>query len=70
MFDNIAKNISPKIQGVIGIVIGLLVLFGAFISLGVLQALIHTVMLVAGIILLFWGLEKTEFLKDLKINNK
>ena len=66
MFDNISKNISQKTQGIIGIVIGIIILFGALINLGVFTALIHTIMIIAGIVLLFWGLEKSELLQHLK----
>ena len=68
MLNNILKNISPKIQGIIAIVIGLILLFGSFMSLGLFKALFYTTMLVAGVVLLFWGIEKTEILKDLKSN--
>lgn len=66
MFDHILKGIPAKTQGVAGIVVGGLLLFGAFGSLGVLQAFFHTIMVAAGVLLLFWGLDKSELLQKIK----
>lgn len=66
MFDHIVQGIPAKTQGIAGIVVGILLLFGAFGSLGMLQAFFHTIMVAAGVLLLFWGLDKSELLKSKK----
>lgn len=66
MLDKLFKNIQVKHQGFIALVIGLLVLFGSLGRLGVLQAFFHTIMIIAGLSLLLWGLDKSDLLKSLK----
>lgn len=66
MLDNLFKNIDVKYQGFIALIIGLLVLFGSLGRLGILQAFFHTIMIIAGLSLLLWGLDKSDLLKNLK----
>lgn len=70
MIDKLLKNISVKHQGFLALVVGLLVLFGSLGRLGVLQAFFHTIMIVAGLLLLLWGLDKSDLLKMIKKSGK
>ena len=66
MIENIFKNIPVKNQGFIALIIGTLVLFGSLGRLGVLQAFFHSIMIIAGISLLLWGLDKSNLLNTIK----
>lgn len=66
MFGKLFKNISNKTQGLVALAIGTLLLLGAFGHLGILQAFFNTIKIIAGVVLLFWGLEKSELLGSLK----
>lgn len=66
MLDKFFKNISVKHQGFIALTIGILVLFGSLGRLGILQAFFHSIMIIAGISLLLWGIDKSDLLKSIK----
>lgn len=63
MIKKFLKNIPEKHQGLIALVLGVLVLFGALGRLGVLQAFFYSIMIITSVSLLLWGLDKSDALK-------
>ena len=66
MIDNIYKNIPTKHQGFIALVLGILLLFGSLGRLGVIQTFFHVIMIVAGVNLILWGIDKSNILSIIK----
>jgi len=66
MVDQIFSNISPKNQGLIALVLGILVLIGAAGHLGILQDFFYIIMIIAGINLVLWGLRQSDILPKSK----
>lgn len=66
MIDNLFKSIPTKTQGILALIVGLLIVFGFLGKMGIPQILFHTAMVLAGVGLILWGLEKTDLLRQLK----
>lgn len=60
MFHLFLRNMSPVQQGLIALVVGLVLLFGALGKLGFLQEFLNIIMVIVGIYLLVWGLDKSN----------
>lgn len=66
MIDKFFKSIPEKTLGILALVVGLLIVFGFLGKMGIPQILFHTAMVVAGVGLILWGLEKSDLLKSFK----
>ena len=60
MFHIFLRAMSPVQQGLIALVVGLVLLFGALGKLGFLQEFLNIIMVIVGIYLLVWGLDKSN----------
>lgn len=60
------ESISTKHQGLLALLMGLILILGSLGKLGVLQGILNTIMIGVGIILLFWGLNKSKTLAEIK----
>ncbi len=60
------KDVSPYYQGWVALVIGSVLLLGALDKLNFLQDILNMFLIVAGAILIFWGLHKTDLLRSLR----
>ena len=66
MFHLILRNLSQVHQGIIAFAVGFVLLFGALGKLGFLQDFLNIIMVVVGIYLLVWGLDKSNLWKQIK----
>ena len=71
---NFLDNISVKNQGVLALLMGIILILGSLGKLGVLQGILETILVAVGIVLLVWGLLKSDLIasvkKMLKSNSK
>lgn len=65
MFHIFLRNMSPTQQGLIALIVGLVLLFGALGKLGFLQEFLNIIMVIVGIYLLVWGLDKSNLWKKI-----
>lgn len=65
MFHLFLRNMSLVHQGLIALVVGFVLLFGALGKLGFLQDFLNIIMVVVGIYLLVWGLDKSNLWKKI-----
>ena len=61
MINKFLNKFSVKQQGVTALIIGLLFLLFSLSKLGTL--IIHSLTIVIGLLLVYWGLEKTDLIK-------
>ena len=61
------RHMSTIQQGFVALIIGFILLFGALGKLGFLQDFLNIIMVIVGIYLLVWGLDKSNIWK--KISN-
>jgi hypothetical protein len=66
MLDNLISSISTKQQGFLALLMGAILILGSLGKLGILQGILETIMIAAGIILLLWGLNKTDAYTQIK----
>lgn len=66
MLDNLISSISTKQQGFLALLMGAILILGSLGKLGILQGILETIMIGAGIILLLWGLNKTDAYTQIK----
>ena len=66
MLDNLISSISTKQQGFLALLMGAILILGSLGKLGVLQGILETIMIAAGVILLLWGLNKTDAYTQIK----
>ena len=60
MFHIFLRNMSPMQQGVISLIVGIVLLFGALGKVGFLQDFLNIIMVIVGVYLLVWGLDKSN----------
>lgn len=60
MFRHLFKNLSVEVQGVFACLLGMILILGTLGKLQILQGILNSVMIVAGLVLLFWGLHATK----------
>ena len=65
MFHLFLRNMSMVHQGLIALVVGFVLLFGAMGKLGLLQDSLNIIMMIIGIYLLVWGLDKSNVWKKI-----
>lgn len=65
MFNLLLRSMPVVQQGFIALLLGFVLLFGALGKLGFLQDFLNIIMVVVGIYLLVWGLEKSNLWKKL-----
>lgn len=65
MFHLFLRHMSPIQQGFIAVIIGFILLFGALGKLGFLQDFLNIIMVIVGIYLLVWGLDKSNLWKKI-----
>lgn len=66
MLDNLIKSISTTQQGILALLMGTILILGSLGKLGILQGILETIMIGAGVILLLWGLNKTDAYAQIK----
>ncbi|MFA5998614.1 MAG: hypothetical protein WC747_01175 [Candidatus Babeliales bacterium] len=66
MFQKQFNSIPEKRQGFIALALGVVLFFGALGKLGFLQNFLNIIMVVVGLYLLFWGVDKSHILKSIK----
>jgi hypothetical protein len=66
MFHLVLRNLSQVQQGIIAFAVGFVLLFGALGKLGFLQDFLNIIMIIIGLHLLIWGLEKSNIWKMIK----
>jgi len=69
------KDISPYYQGWVSLIIGIILVLGALDKLNFLQDILNMFLIVAGAVLIIWGLHATKLLHALQnlkasMNNK
>ncbi|MCX5923985.1 MAG: hypothetical protein NTZ68_00970 [Candidatus Dependentiae bacterium] len=70
MIQDLFNKISQKQQGFVALALGIVLFFGALGKLGFLQDFLNIIMVVVGVYLLFWGIDKSNILKSIKGLNK
>ncbi|MDP3788709.1 MAG: hypothetical protein Q8Q60_05345 [Candidatus Chromulinivorax sp.] len=60
MFKNFFKGLSVNVQGVFACILGLILILGTLGKLQILQSILNSVMILTGLVLLFWGLHATK----------
>ena len=60
------KDVSPYYQGWVSLLIGTVLLLGALDKLNFLQDILNIFLILAGTVLIFWGLHKTHLLHSLQ----
>jgi hypothetical protein len=60
------RHLPQTQQGILAAVVGFVLLFGALGKLGFLQDFLHIILVVVGVYLLVWGIDKTNLLAKLK----
>ena len=65
MFHIFLRALSPVQQGFVALIIGFILLFGALGKLGFLQEFLNIIMIVVGIYLLIFGLDRSNILKKI-----
>lgn len=65
MFHVFLRNMSPTHQGLIALAVGFVLLFGAMGKLGLLQDSLNIIMMIVGIYLFIWGLDKSNVWKKI-----
>jgi uncharacterized membrane protein len=66
MFHIMLRHLPQAQQGILAVIIGFILLFGALGKLGFLQQFLNIIMIVVGIYLLVWGLDKSNLLNKFK----
>jgi uncharacterized membrane protein len=70
MFHIFLRALSPMQQGFVSVVVGFVLLFGALGKLGFLQEFLNIIMVIVGLYLLIFGLDKTNILKKMPFFKK
>lgn len=70
MFHIFLRALSPMQQGFASLVVGFVLLFGALGKLGFLQEFLNIIMVIVGLYLLIFGLDKTNILKKIHFFKK
>ena len=66
MIQSLFNKISQKQQGFVALALGVVLFFGALGKLGFLQDFLNIIMVVVGVYLLFWGIDKSNIWKSIK----
>lgn len=66
MFHHIFGRMSLMHQGLFAIVLGFVLLFGALGKLGFLQDFLNIIMVIVGLYVLVWGLDKSNLWKKIR----
>ena len=66
MFDTILNKLTHSQRGVLSLILGLILVFGALGKLGFLQDFLNMVMIIVGLFLLFYGVQTTNILAKFK----
>lgn len=66
MFDIVLSKLSNSQRGVVSLILGFILVFGALGKLGFLQDFLNIIMVIVGLFLLFHGLSATNILSKLK----
>mgnify|MGYP003402349437 CR=1 FL=1 len=70
MFHIFFKTLSPVQQGFLALVLGFILVFGALGKLGFLQEFLNIIMVLIGIYLLVFGLDKSNIWKKINFLKK
>lgn len=70
MFHILVRHLSPVQQGFIALIVGFILLFGALGKLGFLQEFLNIIMVIVGIYLLVFGLDKSNIWKKIAFFKK
>lgn len=65
MFQNPIKNMSGESKGMLASLLGLILILGTLGKLQILQSILNSIMLLTGLILLFWGLNVSNSYKKI-----
>lgn len=66
MIQDLFNKISQKQQGFVALALGLILFLGALGKLGFLQNILDLIIVVVGVYLLFWGLDKSNLWKSIR----
>lgn len=66
MFDMVLNKLSHSQRGILALVLGFILVFGALGKLGFLQDFLNMVMVIVGLFLLFHGIQATNILAKFK----
>ncbi len=70
MFHIFLRKLSPVQQGFIALIVGFVLCFGALGKLGFLQEFLNIIMVIVGIYLLVFGIDKSNILKKINFLKK
>ena len=70
MFHILLRALSPVQQGFVALIVGFVLLFGALGKLGFLQEFLNIIMVIVGIYLLVFGLDKSNIWKKINFFKK
>lgn len=70
MFHIFLRRLSPAQQGFIALILGFILVFGALGKLGFLQEFLNIIMVIVGLYLLVFGLDKSNLLRKLNLLKK
>jgi hypothetical protein len=70
MFHIIVRHLSQVQQGLIALIVGFVLFFGALGKLGFLQEFLNIIMVIVGIYLLIFGLDKSGIWKKINFLKK
>ncbi|OGB86239.1 hypothetical protein A3J41_00695 [candidate division TM6 bacterium RIFCSPHIGHO2_12_FULL_38_8] len=70
MFHILLRALSPVQQGFVALIVGFVLLFGALGKLGFLQEFLNIIMVIVGIYLLVFGLDKSNIWKKINLFKK
>lgn len=66
MFDKLLTKLSSVHQGYLALLMGLILVLGSLGKLGVLQGILNTILIAVGLILVFWGFNKSNSMQSLQ----
>ncbi len=70
MFHIFLRTLSPAQQGFIALILGFILVFGALGKLGFLQDFLNIIMILVGLYLLVFGLDKSNIWKKINFLKK
>lgn len=70
MFHILLRSLSPVQQGFVALIVGFILFFGALGKLGFLQEFLNIIMVIVGIYLLIFGLDKSNIWKKINFLKK
>lgn len=66
MLDTLLGKLSAKHQGVLALIMGLVLVLGSLGKLGILQGVLNALMIGVGLVLVAWGINKSNSIGTVK----